>query len=130
MSGNIIIDNRLLKAYDRLSDISKYTGKSKEYTEELWGILISDHELMEEFVFYLDNHTFMDKYKVKGYGMIDLYFLNIRYVEMQQDVGKNYSDTDKDALALHTFMLMADMKKNPEIYIKKLEEGPGMDRFM
>ena len=129
MSGNIIIDNRLLKAYDRLSDISKYTGKSKEYTEELWGILISDHELMEEFVFYLDNHTFMDKYKVKGYGMIDLYFLNIRYVEMQQDVGKNYSDTDKDALALDTFM-MADMKKNPEIYIKKLEEGPGMDRFM
>lgn len=130
MSGNIIIDNRLLKAYDRLSDISKYTGKSKEYTEELWGILISDHELMEEFVFYLDNHTFMDKHKVKGYGMIDLYFLNIRYVEMQQDVGKNYSDTDKDALALDTFMMMADMKKNPEIYIKKLEEGPGMDRFM
>ncbi|SCW28376.1 hypothetical protein SAMN05660484_00242 [Eubacterium ruminantium] len=130
MSGNIIIDNRLLKAYDRLSDISKYTGKSKEYTEKLWEILISDHELMEEFVFYLDNHTFMDKYKVKGYGMIDLYFLNIRYVEMQQDVGKNYSDTDKDALALDTFMMMADMKKNPEIYIKKLEEGPGMDRFM
>ena len=55
MSGNIIIDNRLLKAYDRLSDISKYTGKSKEYTEELWGILISDHELMEEFVFFLKN---------------------------------------------------------------------------
>jgi hypothetical protein len=53
----------------------------------------------------------------------------MRNVEIKQDVGKNYSDTNKEGLALDTFLMMADMVKDPDKYIKRLEAGPGMDRF-
>ena len=129
MAGNIIIDGRLIKAYDRLRELAGYAEKSEEYTEKLWSKLLNDPGLMDEFIYYLDNHTFLDKYKCSGYGLTDLYFFNMRNVEIKQDVGKNYSDTNKEGLALDTFLMMADMVREPDKYIKRLEAGPGMDRF-
>ena len=129
MAGNIILDGRLIKAYDRLKELAEYAGKTKDYADELWNELLLDDRMMDEFMYYLDNHTFLDKLKCSGYGLTDLYFFNMRNVEMKQDVGKNYADTNKEGLALDTFLMMADMLRNPEVYIKRLEAGPGMDRF-
>ena len=129
MAGNIIIDGRLIKAYDRLKALADYAGKTKDYADELWNELLLEERLMDELLYYLDNHTFLDKLKCSGYGLTDLYFFNMRNVEMKQDVGKNYADTNKEGLALDTFLMMADMLRDPEVYIKRLEAGPGMDRF-
>ena len=129
MAGNIIIDGRLIKAYDRLIALADYAGKTKYYADELWNELLLEERLMDELLYYLDNHTFLDRCKCSGYGLTDLYFFNMRNVEMKQDVGKNYADTNKEGLALDTFLMMADMLRNPEGYIKRLEAGPGMDRF-
>ncbi|MBQ6229691.1 MAG: hypothetical protein IJJ74_01055 [Eubacterium sp.] len=129
MAGNIILDGRLIKAYDRLKALAEYAGKTKDYADELWNELLLDDRMMDEFMYYLDNHTFLDKLKCSGYGLTDLYFFNMRNVEMKQDVGKNYADTNKEGLALDTFLMMADMLRNLEVYIKRLEAGPGMDRF-
>ena len=129
MTGNIILDGRLIKAYDRLKALAEYAGKTKDYAGELWNELLLDDRMMDEFMYYLDNHTFLDKLKCSGYGLTDLYCFNMRNVEMKQDVGKNYADTNKEGLALDTFLMMADMLRNPEVYIKRLEAGPGMDRF-
>ena len=129
MAGNIILDGRLIKAYDRLKALAEYAGKTKDYADELWNELLLDDRMMDEFMYYLDNHTFLDKLKCSGYGLTDLYFFNMRNVEMKQDVGKNYADTNKEGLALDTFLMMVDMLRNPEVYIKRLEAGPGMDRF-
>ena len=74
MAGNIIMDGRLIKAYDRLRGLAEYAEKSEDYTEELWGELLADPALMDEFIYYLDNHTFLDKYKCSGYGLTDSVF--------------------------------------------------------
>lgn len=129
MSGNIILDGRLIKTYNALNELCSYAGKEESFSEKLWSELMDDPGLMEEFIYYIEHHTFLEKDKCWGYGLTDLYFFNMRNVEIKQDVGKNYEDTDKEALVLDTFLSMADMKKNPDPYIKKLEEGPGMDRF-
>lgn len=53
----------------------------------------------------------------------------MRNVEIKQDVGKNYGDTNKEGLALDTFLMMSEMMKDPDRFVKLLESGPGMDRF-
>lgn len=129
MAGNIIIDGRLVKAYDRLEALSEFAGKDKDYPGVLWDKLLAEPLLMEEFMYYLDNHTFSDRLKCRGYGLTDLYFFNMRNVEIKQDVGKNYGDTNKEGLALDTFLMMSEMMKDPDRFVKLLESGPGMDRF-
>lgn len=129
MAGNIIIDGRLVKAYDRLEALSEFAGKDKDYPGVLWDKLLAEPLLMEEFMYYLDNHTFSDRLKCRGYGLTDLYFFNMRNVEINQDVGKNYGDTNKEGLALDTFLMMSEMMKDPDRFVKLLESGPGMDRF-
>ncbi len=125
--SNIIIDARLLKAYDALNEIGRQTGRDEEFTESLWGELGQNDQLMNEFIFYLDNHSFCDKVTCNGYGMTDIYFYLMRCFEIGQDIGKNYQDCNKDALVLECFMMMAKMIKDPAPYISKLQKGLGMD---
>lgn len=125
--SNIIIDARLLKAYDALNEIGRLSKRDEDFIETLWSEMSQSEDLMSEFIYYLDNHCFCDKAKCSGYGMTDIYFYLMRCYEVGQDIGKNYGDCDKDALALECFMMMAKMKKEPEPYIKKLQKGLGMD---
>lgn len=125
--SNIIIDARLLKAYDALNEIGRFTGRDEEFIENLWSEFSQNEDLMSEFIYYLDYHCFCDKAKCMGYGMTDIYFYLMRCYEVGQDIGKNYKDCDKEALSLECFMMMAKMIKDPEPYIKKLQKGLGMD---
>ncbi|MCR5147814.1 MAG: hypothetical protein K6C35_02480, partial [Eubacterium sp.] len=84
MGGNIIVDRRLLMAYERLTAIGQAGEKKSEYVDGFWEEMLKDPELMEEFIYYLDNKTFQDKYKCRGYGLTDMYFLNLRKVEIKQ----------------------------------------------
>ncbi|MCR5119413.1 MAG: hypothetical protein K6B44_07315 [Lachnospiraceae bacterium] len=126
----ILFDARRVKAYEYLKQLCEACGKSEEFTEGLWMEMIADEGLMGEFMYYLDNHSLFGQLECKGYTLNDLYFYNMRQFEMTQDIGKNYSDCDKEALVLDTFMDMAGMLKDPDRYIKKLSEGLGMDLMM
>ena len=126
----ILIDARRIKAYERLMQLCEACGKTEEFAEELWMEMVADEGLMGEFMYYLDHHSIFGQLECRGYTLTDLYFYNMRQFEMMQDVGKNYSDCDKEELVLDTFMDMAGMMKDPEKYIKKLSEGLGMDLVM
>ena len=126
----ILFDARRVKAYEYLKQLCEACGKSEEFTEGLWMEMIADEGLMGEFMYYLDNHSLFGQLECKCYTLNDLYFYNMRQFEMTQDIGKNYSDCDKEALVLDTFMDMAGMLKDPDRYIKKLSEGLGMDLMM
>ena len=125
----IILDARRIKAYECLKQLAEAAGKDEDYTEELWGELLFNEELMGAFMFYLDHHSLFDGISCRGYGLTDLYFYNMRRFEMRQDIGKNYSDCDKEALSLDTFLMMGRMMREPDKYLPKLEGGPGMDIF-
>lgn len=126
----ILFDARRVKTYECLKQLCESVGKQEEFAENLWLEMLSDEGLMGEFMYYLDNHSLFGQLECKGYTLNDLYFYNMRQFEMMQDVGKNYSDCDKEELVLDTFMDMAGMKKDPDRYIKKLSEGLGMDLVM
>lgn len=126
--NTIIYDARRIKALERLQELGAYAGKDSDFVENLWKALVSDGEFMKEFIYYLDNHTLLDEMKCEGYGMTDLYVWMLERYNLMQDYGKNGSDCDKEALVLDTFATMAEMKKNPELYLKRLSGGFGMDK--
>ena len=126
----ILLDTRRLQAYERLQQTGRAVGLEEERLDGLWGEFITDEDLMAAFIYYLDHHTLYDGIRCEGYGLTDLYFYNMRRTEMRQDIGKNYGDSDKDRLALETFEMMAEMKKDPEKFVRMLERGLGMDTVM
>lgn len=128
MSG-IILDGRLIKALEALQQIGEYAGRDKEWLDMLWQELIEEPELMKEFIYYVDNHSFADKFSCCGYYMTDLYVFQMSRYNLIRDIGKNQESCNKEYLSLGAFHDMACMIKEPDKYVKKLSEGPGMDQL-
>lgn len=125
----IIISTGRVKAYEGLQLLCSYTGMAQEWCDALWEDLLQDSEGYEEFVFYLEHHNFRDKMKFCGYGLTDLFVWQMDRSNLFRDTGKNTAECNKELMVLKAFRTMLDMKKSPEKYRKKIEEGPGMDRF-
>ncbi|MGN0438589.1 MAG: hypothetical protein ACI4F4_08715 [Lachnospiraceae bacterium] len=129
--GGIIYDARRIKAYEYLQELGKMTGKSQDFIDELWMVILQNGDLMEEYMYYIDHHTFLDEIKIEGYGLSDLYMWLIRRFNLMIDYGKNEANCNKEALVLDTFWHMGQMKVHPAEYRKRLEDGfdQGMDQL-
>ena len=127
MAG-ILYDARRIKAYEGILALGEFVGETKQWCEELWEELVLDRELLEEFVFYLEHHCLMDKVHCEGYGLTDLYIWQMNRYNLIRDSGKNTDACNKDRMVLHAFRNMADMKKEPAVYVKRMMMGRGMDQ--
>ena len=127
--GGIVYDARRIRAYEGLVALGGYAGKDPEWLDGLWGKLIADNGLMKEFMFYLDHHTFCDEDKCRGCGMTDLYVWQMDRYNLIRDIGKNTESCNKEAMALNAFYTMAEMKKDPDTYVRRLTAGQGMDQL-
>lgn len=128
MSG-IVLDGRLLLALEALNSIGEYAGRDKIWLEDLWQKLLEMPELMQEFIYYADNHSFEDKFDCQGYHMTDLYVFQMSRYNLIRDIGKNEVSCNKEYMVLGAFHDMYCMIKEPEKYVEKLSNGPGMDRL-
>lgn len=127
MSG-IIYDNRRVKAYEGLKALGEYTQKSEEWVDSLWEEFVLDAALMKEFMYYIDNHKLLDEIKCEGYGLTDLYVWQMNRYNLIREVGKNTEMCNKETMVLNAFKNMAEMKKDPETFVKRLTSGQGMDK--
>ena len=125
----ILLDARKLKAYDFLKQLCDYAGKTPEWADELWKDLLINTEIYDEFMYYLDNHTFKDEYRIGGYSMSDLYVWQMDKYNIIREIGKNPTSCNKETMVLNAFRTMIDMKADPEPFIKRLESGWGNDRL-
>ena len=128
MNG-IVYDARKVKAYEGLLALGEYAGKDEKWLEELWEGLVFDEALMKEFMYYLDHHTLLDEEKCEGYALTDLYVWQMDRYNLVREVGKNTNVCNKEAMVLNAFRTMADMKKNPADYVRRLTAGIGMDQI-
>ena len=127
--ANIILDPRKLKAFEWLSCICSDLGKDENFQAYVWeGILESD-DLFNELLYFIDNHTILDKVCVQGYSMTDIYVYSLENNNLFFDTGKNTLNCNKDEMVLNTFKVMIDLMRDPERTITKLEEGRGMDKM-
>ena len=125
----ILYDARKLKALDFLNDLCAYAGKDGDFANELWSEFLADEELYREFVYYADNHTFLDGLKVRGYSMSDLYVWQMDKYNIVRELGKNPTACNKETLVLNAFLEFSRMMKDPEEYVKRIESGKGNDRL-
>ncbi len=127
--SNIIMDGRYLLALDALTRIGEYAGRDPEWIAVLWQELMEEPALMKEFMYYVDHHNFEDRFNCHGYCMTDLYVFQMSRYNLIRDSGKNGAGCNKESMVLGAFHDMACMIKEPEKYLRKLSEGPGMDRL-
>ena len=66
-----------MRVYDGLVRLCDYAGKSVEWCDKLWQEMLSDREVYDEFVYYLEHHVPGDLMKVRGYSLTDLYVWQI-----------------------------------------------------
>lgn len=128
MSG-IIYGTEKIRAYDGLVRLCEYAGCTETWCDGLWSEMLADKELYDEFVYYLEHHMPLDVMKVCGYSLTDLYVWQMERYNLHRDSGKNTEQCNKEAMILQAFRAMADMKKNPDAFIKRMNGGAGMDRL-
>jgi hypothetical protein len=132
--GNEILQGRVydaskIKVCQGCYAICEYAEFEKEWTDRLWADIISNGDIYEEFVYYIEHHTFMDRLKIGGYSLSDLYVFQMDKYNLISEVGKNPVTCNKERMVMKAFRMLADMKKEPERYVKWLEEGRGEDRL-
>jgi len=125
--AGILYDARRIKAYEGMLALGELAGEDEAWCEALWEKIIFDAELLDELVFYLENHSLLDKTKCEGYGLTDLYIWQMNRYNIIGDTGKNTAACNKERMVLHAFYDMAAMKKDPAAYVKRMTLGRGMD---
>lgn len=125
----IVYNTSMVKVCEAFYRICDYAELDKNWADELWLDLLQVKPVMEELVYYIENHTFLDKFKVLEYSMCDLYVWQMSRYNLIQDTGKNSKTCNKERMVMKAFRTMVDMVKNPEEYREKLERGEGMDRL-
>ncbi|MDE6917791.1 MAG: hypothetical protein K2P39_13455 [Lachnospiraceae bacterium] len=127
MAG-ILYDARRIKAYEGLRTLGALAEETEQWCDALWEELAFEQELLEEFVYYLEHRSLLDKVRCEGYGLTDLYIWQMNRYNLIGDSGKNTDACNKDRMVLHAFRDMIDMKKEPAAYVKKMTMGRGMDQ--
>lgn len=128
MAG-IIFDSGKLKVYENLAALCRFAGEPQDWCDALWQELLLNRELYEELVYYMKNNMLDDRMQCCGYTLIDLYVWQMDKYNLLHDTGKNTAECRKVDMVLRAFETMAQMKKDPEKYLRRFEEGRGMDQL-
>ena len=127
MAG-IIYDARRVKAYESLLALGEIAGEPDDWCEALWEEIVFQADLMDELIYYLENHCLKDQVKCHGYSLTDLFVWQMNKYNIIGDTGKNTAACNKERMVLKAFKDMTEMRKNPEEFIRKLTDGRGMDK--
>ena len=127
--ANIVLDGSKIKVYGMLQNLCDYCNEKDSWCDELWGYMLQNDELYEEFVYFIVNRSLMGKMNVEGYTLIDLYVKQIDMYNVRNDLGKNPVFCMKEDMVLRSFLMMGRLLEAPETYKKKLEDSFGMDQL-
>ena len=129
MNGNIIIATSKIKACEFFYELCDFCGYDRQWTDRLWGDIVTDTNIYDEFSYYAANHTFRDSYNICGYSLSDLYVFQMNKYNLIREIGKNPPECNKERMVINAFRMMVDMRDDPETFVKRIEEGRGEDRL-
>lgn len=123
----ILYDATKIKVCQAFYEICDYAQLSREWADALWSDILLHRQIYDELIYYIEHHTFLDKIKVCGYSLCDLYVWQMSRYNLIKDTGKNSRTCNKEKMAMQAFRSMVDLMADPEKYKKRLENGQGMD---
>lgn len=125
----ILYDASKIKVCQAFYEICTYAELDRGWTDELWKDIMLHQQIYEELVYYIEHHTFLNKVKVCGYSMCDLYVWQMSRYNLIRDTGKNSKTCNKEKMAMQAFRTLIDFMADPEKGRKRFESGQGMDRL-
>ncbi|MCR5474354.1 MAG: hypothetical protein K6F28_04030 [Lachnospiraceae bacterium] len=129
MASSIIISTSKIRVCGIFYDLCDNCGYDREWSDRLWGDIITDESIYEELAYYVLHHTFKDSFDVCGYSLSDLYVFQMDKYNLIREIGKNPPECNKQRMVLNAFRMMVDMKADPDTYVKRIQEGRGEDRL-
>lgn len=116
------------RAYAWAAALCSYAGADEAFFRDFWERLISDEEIYEEFVYYLEHQDFLCKVKIEGYGLVDLMIFQIDHFRAVMDQDVSDMRLNKDKMLLMAFNSLLQMRKNPAPFVKMMQGQTGTDR--
>lgn len=123
----IILETTKFQVYEYYQQLCEYAAWDKSHRDVLWGKLLDDEALYEEFIYYLEHHQILGTLTFRGYSLIDLYVWQMNHYNLIHDVGKNTGNCNKEDMVLKAFYAMTMFYEDPNGFEKLLKEGRGMD---
>lgn len=120
-------DGERERAYDWAKALCYYAGENESFLENFFAMLTASAGVFEEFVFYLDHQNFLGKYKVAGYGLIDIMVWQMDHFKAQLDRDRRDMKENGDRMLLMAFHTMLLMEREPEYYVNLMQTETGTD---
>lgn len=117
-----------IRSFENLKALAHNVGETEEFAVSLWQDMLLDEELLDEFNYFVTNHTIRGTVSCGELNLLDVYFNCLKKYNLSNDLGKNSEGCDKDLLVLHAFKELVNMRKNPN-YMSGYydDESSGMD---
>lgn len=120
-------DGERERAYEWAKALCHYAGENESFLENFFAMLTASAGVFEEFVFYLDHQNFLGKYKVAGYGLIDIMVWQMDHFKAQLDRDRRDMKENGDRMLLMAFHTMLLMERAPEYYVNLMQTETGTD---
>lgn len=104
-----------------------YAGESEAFGEDFLQRLRAEQDIYDEFLYYMEHQNFSCKAKVRGYTVIDIMIWQMDHFKARLDRDNTGTRQNGDRMILLAFDTLLKMKKEPELYLQKLQGETGTD---
>lgn len=115
------------KAYQWAHALCYYAGENEIFLQDFWQRLRQSVNVYQEFVYYLEHQTFLCKYTVEGYSVVDIMVWQMDHFKAQMDRGKDDMKNNGDKMLLMAFDTMLKMEHEPARYVELMQTETGTD---
>lgn len=119
-----------IKEIDRV--VAEFSDGSwnAERVENLKQGLASDPDLLKEWEYYIEHHTFLGEAKVLEYSFMDVMIWQIDHFRAFLDRDTTMTKRNPDTMVLLTLETLLEMKHDPEKFVRAFSTETGTDRII
>ena len=110
-----------------IDKLCENAGEDRSFARDFYERLTKDEEILQEFVFYMENGNFACRAKVCDYTVVDVMVWQIDHFKAWLDRDTTGTKQNRDKMLLNAFDILLKMKQEPEIYIRKMQQETGTD---
>lgn len=121
------MEKETLFTYTREIAIRAGVDEPDKYAEVFTGKILSEKEILDEYIYYLNNGSFLCKYVICGYTIADIIIWQMDHFKALLDDAKAMNKGNEFKMVLEGFATMIKMKENPEPYVAKMQSTTGTD---
>lgn len=107
--------------------LAECAGQDEGQAQAFAAQLEDCRELQEELCYYYEHQSFLCRYRVAGYTIVDILVWQVDHFKAFLDRPDEMNRYHQDRLVWSAFHTMLEMRKHPERYQRKLQEETGTD---